>query len=93
MLQEYGMWIEIKNVVEYDWICELTEACAINRGEFAGLGYFEAVRLYSATLRKFVEYWTRASKKARDMKGDGDGRSLNFKKSLARLEKCGPKEY
>jgi hypothetical protein len=80
MPQECRIWKILGCVTGDGWLCEWTEACAINKNNFTGLKDYETAGLYSATIKMFIEYWMRVGVKVLDMKSDGEEKSMVVRK-------------
>jgi hypothetical protein len=80
MLPECGMWWSLKTVVDYDWLCDWTGACAINRPNYQRPNDYSVSRLYSAAFRRLIEYWTYKGVKVLEVKGLHKGKSRLIEK-------------
>jgi hypothetical protein len=58
MMKKCKMSWTMERITDDSWLCNWTEACAVNMPNFSGEDDYEVARLYSAAVRRFMEYWT-----------------------------------
>jgi hypothetical protein len=64
------------------WLCEWTETRAISNEKFEDLKDFKTAKLYSATVKRFIEYWTNIGMKVMKVKSEEENKSILVEKCM-----------